>query len=155
MSDTERSSGRRETSCSSSRSGLKVGRDTVSEEAVLRGRTEGEERGSETGPLPPSPTPLPTPSISCLSGSLVLLRVLAFLWWMKAGLSGPDSIESMSFPLIPSLLELVGDVLFEKAESLRFRVIFRALVSVDGSEPAEGAGDIMSSDPPMAESLLE
>ena len=91
-------------------------------------------------------------SISCLSGSLVLLRVLALRWCTNAA---SDTIESISLALIPSLLELVGDVLLENAESLRLRVMWRALFRVDGSELAEGAGDMMSSDSPMAESLLE
>ena len=65
-----------------------------------------------------------------------------------------DSKETRSLVFTPSL-ELVGDVLLEKAESLRLRKMCRALVSVDGSELAEGTGDIISSDSPMAESLLE
>ena len=137
MSDTDRSWGHRETSPSISRSGLNVGRETLSDVGCcLPGRREA-------GLL----------STRCLPGSLLLLRVLAFRWWTKAI---SDSIESMSFALIPSLLEFVGDVLLEKAESLRLLVMCRALVSVDGSELAEGAGDMTSSDsPPMAESLLE
>ena len=91
-------------------------------------------------------------AVRCLSGSLVELSVLALRWCIKVG---SDSIDSISPPFTPSLLELVGDVLLEKAESLRLRSMCRTLMSVEGSELAEGAGDMMSSDSPMAESLLE
>lgn len=119
----------------SSRSGLKVGRETESE--VGRSR---------------SVLKVELVCMCGLSGSLVVLRVLAFRWCTNAG---SDSIDNISLVLIPSLLELVGDVLLEKAESLRLRLTFRTLVRVDGSEPADGAGDVISSDSPMAESLLE
>lgn len=118
-----------ERSLPSSRSGLKVGRET--ESGVGRSRS------------------VLRVELLCgcgLSGSLVVLRVLAFRWWT-------NSISLVLF--IPSLLELVGEVLLEKAESLRLRSICRTLVRVEGSEPADGAGEVMSSDSPIAESLLE
>ena len=132
---TEGSWGWSEISPSSSRSGLKVGRETL----------------SEVGRSDPTRSVAPL-SVNCLSGSLVLLRVLAFRW---CTMEASDSVDIISLVLIPSLLEFVGDVLLEKAESLRFLGMFRALDSVEGSEPAEGAGDMISSDSPMAESLLE
>ena len=134
-SEIERSHGwSEERSRPSSRSGLKVGRETESDD-VGCGRAEPKEAGP-----------------SCLSGSLVLLSVLAFRWWTMEGF---DSSERTSLVLTPSLLELVGEVLFENAESLRLRAMSRGRDSVEGSDPAEGAGDITTSDSPMAESLLE
>lgn len=124
-----------DSSLPSSLSGLKVGRETESE--VGRSR---------------SVLRVEFPCGCGLSGSLVVLRVLAFLWWTNLG---SDSIDSISLVFIPSLLELVGDVLLEKAESLRLRSMWRTLVRVDGSDPAEGAGEVISSDSPIAESLLE
>ena len=73
---------------------------------------------------------------------------------MKEAEFEEESTNSIA-SLPPSLLESVGDVLFENAESLRLRVTSRALFRVEGSDPAEGAGDITTSLSPIAESLLE